>query len=198
MLANHDRVRDSIHALSDDDLVELLTEEIARRPILRPVRDDVAALLAMSPALALKHERAVTNPAAAAVARTRIVTSALSALVEGHEMLDSTAVSQVLGKAATSRNTASRLAASGTVVALPASGHKLYPAFQFDAERRQVRPIVAEINRQLGAKDDPWGVASWWLSPTAFADDPRSPAELAAAGGHEQDLRDMADDLGQD
>jgi len=195
MPADRDRARETIHALSDDDLVGLLADEFSRRPHLRPVRDDVTALLAMSPALALAQERAVTNPAAAAVARTRIVTSVLGALIDEYEMLDSTAVSRVLGKATTSRNTASRLAATGTVIALPAGGHKLYPAFQFDAERRQVRPIVAEINTALGAKTDPWGTASWWLSPTAFADDPRSPAELAVTGGYEQELRDMADDL---
>ncbi|QSE72340.1 hypothetical protein [Rhodococcus sp. PSBB049] len=195
MLVDRDRVRETLHALSDHDLVDLLAEEVSRRPHLRPVRDDVTALLAMSPALVLAHERAVTNPAAAAVARTRIVTAALRALVDEHEMLDSTAVSRVLGKAPTSRNTASRLTAAGTVIALPAAGHKLYPAFQFDAARRQVRPIVAELNTALGAKDDPWGVTSWWLSPTAFADDPRPPAELAVAGGYEQQLRDMADDL---
>lgn len=195
MLAKRDAARDSIHALSDQDLVALVTDEIARRPNLRPVRDDVTALLAMSPTLAIQQRDAVANPAAAAVARTRIVTSAVSAIVDEHEMLDSTAVSRVLGKSANSRNTASRLAAAGTVIALPAAAQKLYPAFQFDAARRQVRPIVAEINEQLGAKDDPWGVASWWLNPTAFADDPRSPADLAVAGDHEQDLRDMADDL---
>ncbi|MGW6693847.1 hypothetical protein ACWF62_08730 [Rhodococcus sp. NPDC054953] len=198
MLANKDRVRDSIHALSDEDLVELVAAEISRRPTLRPVRDDVTALLAMSPTLALHHERVVTNPAAAAVARTRIVTDALGAIVDANEMLDSTTVSRVLGRSATSRNTASRLTASGTVVALPVGGQKLYPAFQFDAARKRVLPIVAEINARLGAKDDPWGVASWWLTPTAFADDPRPPAELAAAGGHDQDLRDMADDLTAD
>lgn len=195
MLANRDRARDSMHALSDQDLVDLVAEEIARRPTLRPVRDDVTALLAMSPTLAQHRERAVTNPAAAAVARTRIATTAMGALVDDHEMLDSTAVSRVLGKAATSRNTASRLAASGTVLALPTAGRKLYPAFQFDPTRRQVRPIVAEINRMLGAQADPWGVASWWLAPTAFSDDPRPPAALAVTGGHEQELRDMADDL---
>ncbi|SDD72150.1 hypothetical protein SAMN05444580_10661 [Rhodococcus tukisamuensis] len=74
----------------------------------------------------------------------------------------------------------------------------VFNGFQFDAARQQVRPIVAEINQQLNAKGDPWGVASWWLNPTAFADDPRSPAELAVTGGHEQDLRDMADDLTAD
>ncbi|MFD1813615.1 hypothetical protein [Rhodococcus gannanensis] len=198
MLADRDTARDSIHALSDQDLVALLSEEFARRPTLRPVRDDVTALLAMSPTLAHTQERAVANPAAAAVARTRIVASALGAIVDQHDMLDSTAVSRILGKSATSRNTASRLATSGSVIALPAPGQKLYPAFQFDAARQEVRPIVRELNRRLGAKDDPWGVASWWLSPTDFADDPRSPAELAVAGDHDEDLRDLADDITQD
>ena len=46
-----------------------------------------------------------------------------------------------------------------------------------------------------GGKSRRRGMAApLWLSPTAFADNPRSPAELAVAGGHDQDLRDMADD----
>ncbi|WP_430331310.1 hypothetical protein [Rhodococcus sp. ACT016] len=132
------------------------------------------------------------------VARARIVSSALRVLVDEYEMFDSSTVSRALGKPGIGRNTASRLAATGTVIVLPKSSHKLYPAFQFDAARREVRPIVAEINKTLGAADDPWGVASWWLSPTVFADDPRSPAELAVAGGHDQVLRDMVDDLTHD
>ncbi|MDV8105143.1 hypothetical protein R4P80_19750, partial [Rhodococcus sp. IEGM 69] len=84
MLVDRDRARDSIHALSDPDLVELLVEEFSRRPALRPVRDDVTALLSMSPALARQQERAVANPAAAAVARTRIVASVLNSIVDQH------------------------------------------------------------------------------------------------------------------
>ena len=117
---------------------------------------------------------------------------ARDSIIGDHEMLDSTAVRCLLGKAATSQHTA-----TGSVIALPASRQKLYPAFQFDSPHRKVRPMVAQINWILGAKADPWGVASWWLNPTAFADDPRSPAELAVAGGHEQYLLDMVDDLTQ-
>ena len=40
----------------------------------------------------------------------------------------------------------------------------LYPAFQFDAERRDVFPEVRAVNEGLGAASDPWGVASWWVS----------------------------------
>ena len=40
----------------------------------------------------------------------------------------------------------------------------LYPAFQFDAERRDVFPEVRAVNERLEAASDPWGVASWWVS----------------------------------
>lgn len=49
------------------------------------------------------------------------------------------------------------------VIALPTPRGMVYPAFQFDDHDR-LPPIVAEINELLGAGDDPWGVADWWLS----------------------------------
>lgn len=190
-----DRLAESVHTLSDDDLLALVSDEVTRRPTLRLVRDDVTALLAMAPALARAQDRAVENVAGAAAARSRIIASAMASILDGHEMLDSTAVSRILGRSPTSRNTASRLAASGDVIALPVGAKKLFPAFQFDARDRRVRSIVAEINRRLDARNDPWGVASWWLSPTAFGDDPRLPAELAADPGGHQTLRDLVEDM---
>ncbi|ABG92199.1 conserved hypothetical protein [Rhodococcus jostii RHA1] len=78
-------------------------------PASGPGRCDGAAV--DEPRAGTSEERAVANPAAAAVSCTRVVASVLNSIVEQHEMLDSTAVSRVLGKAATSRNTASRDAA---------------------------------------------------------------------------------------
>jgi hypothetical protein len=40
------------------------------------------------------------------------------------------------------------------------------PLFQFD-EKLELLPTVAEVNFILGADTDPWGVASWWLTPHA-------------------------------
>jgi hypothetical protein len=40
------------------------------------------------------------------------------------------------------------------------------PAFQFDADGH-VANAVADVNRLLDAESDPWGVASWWLTPHA-------------------------------
>ncbi|MFD4366642.1 hypothetical protein [Rhodococcus sp. NPDC058521] len=195
MLADQENTQKALHTLSDEAFTELLAVEIDRRPSLRPVRDDLVALLSMGPALALRQERAVSNPAASAAARDRVVTSAKRSIVDEHDMLDSKGVSRALGLSPNSRNTASRLAAAGKVIAIPAGGQNWYPSFQFDHDRQQVRPIVEAVNQLLSAKDDPWGTASWWLNSTAFADDPRSPAELAVDGSCDEEIRAMAHDL---
>ncbi|MFI0486632.1 hypothetical protein [Actinomadura sp. 9N215] len=46
------------------------------------------------------------------------------------------------------------------------AGEQRLPAFQFDADGRPL-PVVLRINEILGARTDPWGVASWWLDPNA-------------------------------
>lgn len=50
------------------------------------------------------------------------------------------------------------------LLGLPSGRGYLYPAFQFDPERRDVFPEVRAVNERLGAASDPWGVASWWIS----------------------------------
>lgn len=40
-----------------------------------------------------------------------------------------------------------------------------YPTFQFNTARTTVHPVVAELNRHLGARDDPWGCLFWWTTP---------------------------------
>ncbi|MDH6287199.1 hypothetical protein [Rhodococcus opacus] len=43
-----------------------------------------------------------------------------------------------------------------------------------------VRDTVAAINAALGAAADPWGVASWWLTPSTRLREGQTPADLAA------------------
>ncbi|GAA3133580.1 hypothetical protein [Rhodococcus baikonurensis] len=50
---------------------------------------------------------------------------------------------------------------------LDRDGTYLYPAFQLDADRHQVHPVVTHANRALHAATDPYGAASWWLTTTA-------------------------------
>ncbi|MEU7003152.1 hypothetical protein [Nonomuraea sp. NPDC046570] len=54
-------------------------------------------------------------------------------------------------------------------------GRVRVPAFQFEGPR-QVWPVVREVNRILGADEDPWGVADWWLGRNAWID--AVPADL--------------------
>ncbi|WP_342664828.1 hypothetical protein [Jongsikchunia kroppenstedtii] len=123
-------------------------------------------------------------------ASTSIAAQAVVSILREHPMLDSVAVRRVVGGEETTS-----LWGRGGIVGLPVGNVILYPAFQFDTADHRVRPIVAKINQLLGAQDDPWGVASWWLSPTGFSDDPRSPAELAVSGDCDDELRAMARDL---
>ncbi|MFJ3921979.1 hypothetical protein [Streptomyces sp. NPDC090022] len=56
------------------------------------------------------------------------------------------------------------------------------PSFQFTAGGRP-RPVVREVNLLLGAGQDPWGVADWWLSPNAALD--AVPADLLDGPGED-------------
>ena len=56
------------------------------------------------------------------------------------------------------------------LLGLPRDRRYLYPAFQFDPLRRDLFPEVRAVNELLGAADDPWGVASWWVSVNARID----------------------------
>ncbi len=79
--------------------------------------------------------------------------------------------------------------ASGNMLVLDRDGARVAPAFQFDANR-ELLTLAAEVNELLGAHDDPWGVASWWLTPHAAlhgipADELRTGAqELVLAAAH--------------
>lgn len=67
-------------------------------------------------------------------------------------------------------------------------GNVAVPMFQFDADERPRREVLA-VNEVLHAHADPWGVADWWLSrnvwlhdaPVDLLDDPAEARLLAAA-----------------
>lgn len=75
------------------------------------------------------------------------------------------------------------------MLVLNREGDRVAPVFQFDHHRRLLT-FAAEVNELLGADDDPWGVASWWLTPHAAlhgipADELRIGAqELVLAAAH--------------
>jgi hypothetical protein len=69
------------------------------------------------------------------------------------------------------------------VLVLVHGGRRLAPVFQFDTTG-EVIPAAVEVNDILDAHDDPWGVASWWLTPHATLK--AIPADAMRAGKHEE------------
>jgi hypothetical protein len=53
------------------------------------------------------------------------------------------------------------------VLILTRDDERLAPRFQFDANGEALLPAVVAVNRILEVDDDPWGSASWWLTPHA-------------------------------
>ena len=80
-------------------------------------------------------------------------------------MLSAAAVVGTLGPVEDTRGFTKRLRATSTVIAVKHGNAFVYPAFQFDAGRHRVRPVVAEVNQALGAGADPWGALAWWAAP---------------------------------
>ncbi|MFE5704956.1 hypothetical protein [Rhodococcus koreensis] len=91
-----------------------------------------------------------------------------------------------------------KLSAKGEVIGLKRAGKFRYPEFQFSLPGEAAQ-VVREGNVALGARDDPWGVASWWLSPNPSAEDRKSPVQLLSEGAYDSVralLRaEIADDL---
>jgi hypothetical protein len=58
-----------------------------------------------------------------------------------------------------------KLERSGALLVLSRDRAKVYPAFQIDREHGRIYPEVERVNKLFSAARDPWGVASWWISP---------------------------------
>ena len=82
-------------------------------------------------------------------------------------VLDATEASKLLGSRArkNARQHANKLRQQGSLLGVPHGNGYLYPAFQIDARRRRIHPAVEQVNAALDAARDPWGVASWWVTP---------------------------------
>lgn len=83
-------------------------------------------------------------------------------------------------RAGESRTLVKKLRDEGVLLGLPLGRRPdyHYPAFQFDTVHHRVWPIVAYANSRLGAAEDPWGVMSWWRTPSDILDDQTPLQEL--------------------
>ncbi|QSE95159.1 hypothetical protein JWS13_44410 [Rhodococcus pseudokoreensis] len=55
-----------------------------------------------------------------------------------------------------------------------------YPLFQFDRERKQIRPVAESANRLMESDLDPWGTLDWWFTENPLIDDQRPVDRLIA------------------
>jgi len=140
------------------------------------VSEDVAVEL-----VGVIHAAMVTARLPATVARTPTALSTASALMEEalqkgklqdriyqQKMVDADSASQLLGSTSSSnlRQYANKQRLDSVLLGVPFKNSYLYPVFQFDVARRRVNPVVERVNRLLEASKDPWGVASWWTTPS--------------------------------
>ena len=99
-------------------------------------------------------------------------------------MFDTAEVARALGlRTKNPREHLMRLRRSNGILAVPKGRHHVYPAFQFDLDRRRVHPVVPRVAKLLDALHDRWGVVSWWLTPNTRLPDAPSPKSLLGVPG---------------
>ena len=110
-----------------------------------------------------------------AMTQARLLGEAIDAIWQA-PMFEPKDAAVALGAKASNREKVRMHRERSWLLGLPRDRRFLYPAFQFDPLRRDVFPEVRTVNELLGAADDPWGVASWWVSVNARIDS--APLEL--------------------
>lgn len=105
-------------------------------------------------------------------------------------MLQPGDAARALGAEPSNRERVRQLRLRSELLGLPHGRGYLYPAFQFDHERRCVDAAVSAVNKRLDACNDPWGVASWWFSRNARVE--ARPADLVGTG-RDDDLVGISD-----
>jgi hypothetical protein len=183
--------------LDADNIINLVSSLIASDDVLARAVNDVEVLLTAvrGAGSAPSRDIRLSDRAAALLESMRIEQAAREAVLrEG--VADADQVGQWLGGSGNAiRDKASKARRAGKLLGLDVGGRTKYPIFQIDPAQARIRPGVAEANTQLNAKADPWGVASWWLSPSGWLPDDQRPADVAIAGDREL-LQRLVDAVG--
>lgn len=177
--------------VEESDLLDAAASLAARHHALAgdgPRLRSWLALLALQSDLARQlggdPRRVLDDVGHVVMAQTRLQGEVIQAIWR-EPMLESKDAAVALGARATNREKVRQYRERSWLLGLPVGRGYLYPAFQFNSERRAVFPEVRTVNERLQAADDSWGVASWWVS------------RHARLGGRPADLvgTDRADDL---
>jgi hypothetical protein len=102
------------------------------------------------------------------------------------ERLDTSQAVEVLG---VTRQALAKRVRAGSLLGLPGRGTTYYPAWQFDFESREVRPVVRHILAAFAEeldRPDPYVIAAWAATPQYEDLGGLTPAEwVAKTGGHD-------------
>jgi hypothetical protein len=170
-----------------DSLLDAAADLASQHPALEGKRSLLRSLLAfeaerdrLSLALGGGPRRVLRAEDLASERQARLAGESIARIWE-EEMLEPSAAAVALGASAGNRQRVADLRQRSVLLGLPHGNRYLYPSFQFDLERRTVRPEVESVNRLLEAAADPWGAASWWTCPNAWLGGAQ-PMDLAGTG----------------
>lgn len=95
--------------------------------------------------------------------QAKIAGEAMGSIWE-YPMLAPSAAALALGAKPGNREKVRTYRLRSWLLGLPRRRGYVYPRFQFDPKSLELFSEVQSANEVLGAADDPWGVASWWIS----------------------------------
>ena len=85
--------------------------------------------------------------------------------IQQEDMYSERQAAVALGAEETDLSEVEALRGRSWLIGLPSRDGYRYPTFQFDRAQMDVYEVVRTVNVLLGARDDPWSAASWWLFP---------------------------------
>lgn len=171
--------------VSADERLRVVAPSISSLLRAGLIAQDVTTALAGDPTIVADSEDRLAPDDVLRMARVR---GEAEAGILQRPMYEGPALARLLGSSShNTREFASSVRRRGDVVALPHGNRYVFPAFQVNPARGEVWPIVAEINRTLGAVDNPWAAASFWFTPDSYLG--RAPADLVSEPLRAGDLR---------
>ncbi|MDV7089347.1 hypothetical protein [Rhodococcus opacus] len=97
------------------------------------------------------------------------------------DTISSTEVSEILSPSGNvNRALANAKRKTHQLLGLKVGNQYRYPLFQFDRERKQIRPVAEHANRLMECDLDPWGTLDWWFTENPLIGDQRPVDRLTA------------------
>ncbi|MCK0090447.1 hypothetical protein MWU77_06565 [Rhodococcus sp. F64268] len=167
-------------SMSDHEFIARMRAELYRRPSMRLIADRVSHIMLAGridrddPILELIESDDILD-------EKTVLSDAVEHILSFPHLSAKEVANQYNKNWANPSDALRKLSTKGEVIGLKRAGKFRYPAFQF-SQSDEANQVAREGNVNLGARDDPWGVASWWLSPNPSAEDRKSPAQLLNEG----------------